>query len=43
MTKIKGGRLKQLEENPRLIEDYVDQWNKFTSLKQAGACNYSCS
>jgi len=33
---IRQGRLKQVDENPELVQDYVRAWGRFSELKEAG-------
>ncbi len=41
---IRQGRLKQVDENPELVQDYIRAWGRFPELKEAGLwqTNISC-
>lgn len=36
MAEFKKGRLKQVDENPQLLDDYIRAWSLFPALKQVG-------
>ena len=36
MAEFKKGRLKQVDADPHLLDDYIRAWSLFPSLKQVG-------
>ena len=36
MAEFKKGRLRQVDENPQILDDYIRAWSLFPALKQVG-------